>query len=45
MLRRNNSVDIFGGERDKVGKNRGGDRWREDGAFVLHPLGKVGQKK
>ena len=28
---RNYSVDIFGGERDKVGKNRGGNRVGEDG--------------
>ena len=38
---------IFGGEKDKVGKNRGGDRGRENGgrgiggADVLHLLGKV----
>ena len=46
----NYSVDLFGDERDKVGKNRGGDGWREDGgrgkrgANILHLLGKVGNK-
>ena len=50
MVILNYSVDLFGGERDKVGKNRGGDGRREDGgrgkrgANVLHLLGKVGNK-
>ena len=47
MVRQNYSVDIFGGERDKVGKTCR-DMGREDGgrgkrgANVFHPLGKVG---
>ena len=47
MVRLNYSVDLFGGERDRVGKNRGGDVQREDGGRgkrgvnVLHLLGKV----
>ena len=50
MVRVNYSIDLFEGEGDEVGKNRGGDGWREDGcrgksgADVLHLLGKVGDK-
>ena len=42
VLRRNYSIDVFRGERDKVGRNRGGDGVREDcgkgqrGADFLH---------
>ena len=49
MVRRNPLT--LEGERDKVSKNRGRDRWREDGgrgergADVLHLLGKVGNSR
>jgi hypothetical protein len=49
VVRQNYSVDIFGGERDKVGKTCR-DMGREDGGRgkrgdeVLHLLGKVGNK-
>ena len=50
MVRLYYSVDLFGGERDKVDENRGGDGQREDGgrgkrgANVPYLLGKVGNK-
>ena len=50
MVRCYYSVDLVRGERDKLGKDRGGDWRRENGgrdkrgANVLHFLGKVGNK-
>ena len=34
MVRINYFIDLFRGEGDEVGKNRGGDGWRDGGRMV-----------